>query len=134
MQGDEILAEISRTERIKPTNAAPRPVELIPAVRVNGRFMAAGQQKASVRGVTYGPFAETGSGREFGNKSRVLRDFEQMLSANVNAIRTYTVPPLWLLDAAERSGLRVMVGIPWEQHVTFLDDANQTESILRRVR
>ena len=34
----------------------------------------------------------------------------------------YTPPRLDLLDEAARHGLRVMVGLPWSQHVAFLDD------------
>ena len=45
-----------------------------------------------------------------------------MAANGVNAVRTYTVPPRWLLDLAHEHGLWVMVGLPWEQHVTFLDD------------
>ncbi len=37
-------------------------------------------------------------------------------------MRVFTVPPAWLLDLAAESGLRLLVGIPWAQHVTFLDD------------
>jgi GT2 family glycosyltransferase len=51
----------------------------------------------------------------------------------VNAVRTYTVPPLWLLDIARQHGLWVMVGLPWEQHVTFLDDPKLARDIARRV-
>jgi GT2 family glycosyltransferase len=51
-----------------------------------------------------------------------------------NAIRVYTVPPRWFLDAAQRHGLRVMVGLPWEQHVAFLDDPRRVRSIEKRVR
>src|SRR5258706_11361685 len=57
-----------------------------------------------------------------------------MAESGVNAIRTYTVPPRWLLDTAQRHGLRVMVGLPWEQHVTFLDDKKRARSIEARVR
>ena len=45
-----------------------------------------------------------------------------MAAIGVNAVRTYTVPPTWLLDLALQHRLRVMVGLPWEEHVTFLDD------------
>jgi glycosyltransferase involved in cell wall biosynthesis len=38
-------------------------------------------------------------------------------------VRVFTVPPVWLLDAAERAGLYLLVGLPWPQHVTFLDSA-----------
>jgi GT2 family glycosyltransferase len=57
-----------------------------------------------------------------------------MTRLGINAIRTYTVPPPWLLDQAERFGLLVMAGIPWEQHVAFLDDPALTRAICQRVR
>lgn len=47
---------------------------------------------------------------------------------------TYTVPPRWLLDIAAQYGLRLMVGLPWEGHVTFLDTRQQRHSIEQRVR
>ncbi len=34
----------------------------------------------------------------------------------------------------ERHGLRVMIGLPWEQHVTFLDDKKRARSIEARIR
>src|SRR6266478_2234504 len=48
--------------------------------------------------------------------------------------RTYNVPPSWFLDAAQRANLRVMVGLPWEQHVAFLDDSRTACAIEARVR
>jgi GT2 family glycosyltransferase len=39
-----------------------------------------------------------------------------------------------LLDLAWEHGLRVMVGLPWEQHVTFLDEPGRPEAIEERVR
>src|SRR5580765_4637866 len=57
-----------------------------------------------------------------------------MAATGVNAVRTYTAPPRWLLDAAQRHGLRVMIGLPWEQHVAFLDRGSLARDIVRRVR
>src|SRR5207249_1080791 len=58
-----------------------------------------------------------------------------LMAANgINAIRTYTVPPRWLLDAAAEDGLRVMVSLPWEQHIAFLDDPRRARDIRKRVR
>jgi GT2 family glycosyltransferase len=57
-----------------------------------------------------------------------------MAAAGVNAVRTYTVPPTWLLDLALSAGVRVMVGLPWEQHVAFLDEPGRAASIEARVR
>src|SRR5262249_26041092 len=84
--------------------------------------------------VTYGPFEPDSSGCEYHDVASVHRDFALMASAGINAVRTYTVPPRWLLDAALQHGLRVMIGIPWEQHVTFLDDSDLANDIIRRVR
>jgi glycosyltransferase involved in cell wall biosynthesis len=64
----------------------------------------------------------------------VRRDFAAMAEHGLNAVRTYTVPPCWLIDVAAEHGLYVMVGVPWEQHVTFLDDARRAASIVERVR
>jgi glycosyltransferase involved in cell wall biosynthesis len=57
-----------------------------------------------------------------------------MATCGINTVRVYTVPPRWLLDLAAGHGLRVMVGLPWEQHVTFLDDADRATQIIARVR
>jgi GT2 family glycosyltransferase len=57
-----------------------------------------------------------------------------MAASGINAVRTYTVPPAWLLDLAAQHGLRVMIGLPWEQHVAFLDETVRARSIEKRVR
>src|SRR5437868_2164355 len=87
-----------------------------------GKFLYLGDQKFYVRGVTYGTFRPDADGGEYHSPDVVERDFAQMAANGINAVRTYTVPPRWLLDTAQRHGLRVMVGLPWEQHVAFLDD------------
>ena len=43
-------------------------------------------------------------------------------------------PPLWLLTLAASNGLRVMIGLPWEQHVAFLDDRADAARIVKNVR
>jgi GT2 family glycosyltransferase len=57
-----------------------------------------------------------------------------MAASNINTVRTYTMPPRWLLDIALEHGLRVMVGLPWEQHITFLDDSGRVRDLERRIR
>ena len=44
-----------------------------------------------------------------------------MRAAGINTVRTYLVPPLDVLDIAAETGLRVMAGVSWPQHVAFLD-------------
>ena len=102
-------------------------------LEARGKFLFAGDKKVRVCGVTYGTFRADSSGEEY-SASAAASDFREMVARGVNAIRTYTVPPIWLLDLAHEHGLRAMVGIPWEQHITFLDDATRRVSIEERVR
>src|ERR1043166_5232653 len=73
-------------------------------------------------------------GCEYHDPSIVERDFAQMRQQGINAVRTYTQPPGWLLDKAWQSGLRVLVGLAWEQHVAFLQDLQRARDIEQRVR
>jgi len=57
-----------------------------------------------------------------------------MGEAGINAVRVYTPPPVWLLDLAWQHGLYVMLGIPWEQHIAFLDQPGLPAAIETRVR
>jgi GT2 family glycosyltransferase len=102
--------------------------------RVHGKFLYAGDAKLYVRGVTYGTFRGSEESGQFPARDVVERDFAQMAANGVNAVRTYTLPPVWLLDLAGAHGLYVMAGIPWEQHITFLDDPKRVREIRERVR
>jgi GT2 family glycosyltransferase len=114
-------------------SAAGAPTIALERPRVAGKFLVAGNEKLYVRGVTYGTFRPGPNGAEY-DPAMVDRDFRQMAEHGINAVRVYTVPPRWLLDAALRHGLRVMVGLPWEQHVAFLDGRRLRRSIEQRVR
>jgi GT2 family glycosyltransferase len=85
-----------------------------------------------VRGATYGTFRAT-DGWSLPPPGRVSADFEAMAAAGINSLRTYEPPPAWLLDMAQAHGLRVMVGLAWEQHVAFLDDPGRADAIAARV-
>src|SRR5262245_6069027 len=56
-----------------------------------------------------------------------------MAALGINTVRVYTAPRRELLDEAARHGLRVMVGLPWSQHVAFLDDRTLKRSIRREI-
>ena len=99
-----------------------------------GKFLFVGDDKLYVRGVAYGPFAPSDGTGEVYVPERVARDFADMAATGINAVRTYTVPPRWLLDLAQGHGLFVMVGLPWEQHVAFLEDEARARAIEHRVR
>ncbi|MDY0042027.1 MAG: glycosyltransferase, partial [Desulforhabdus sp.] len=117
---------------LHPSKSIPVVEGIRPAVR--GKFIFVGDEKFYIRGVTYGPFRPDEEGCEYHNVETVERDFKQMAESNINAVRTYTVPPRWLLDVAQRCGLRVMIGLPWEEHITFLDDRRLAQDIKNRIR
>jgi glycosyltransferase involved in cell wall biosynthesis len=100
---------------------APLPADPGEPVRVQGKFFFAGERKHFVRGVTYGPFAPGTHGAQFPERATVERDFALMRGAGANTVRVFTPPPVWLLDLAAEAGLKVLVGLPWTQHVAFLD-------------
>jgi O-antigen biosynthesis protein len=105
-----------------------------PRPRVAGKFLAVGSQKLLVRGVSYGTFRPGADGVDYPSPDVVRRDFEAMAAHGINTVRTYTVPPRWLLDAAQAQGLYVMVGLAWEQHVAFLDLRGTPAAIELRVQ
>jgi GT2 family glycosyltransferase len=98
-----------------------------PAVR--GKFLFVGDRKLYVRGVTYGTFRPDANGDEFPPPQTVAEDFRSMRANGVNAVRTYSVPPHWLLDEAECHGLRVMVGLAAERYVGYLADGWRPQKI-----
>lgn len=114
--------------------AAPASVRVDTRPRVQGKFIFVGSEKLYVRGVTYGTFRPDEDGNEYHDPRVVDRDFMQMAANGINAVRTYTVPPRWFLDCAGDHDLRVMVGLPWEQHVAFLDNKALPREIEERVR
>src|SRR5262249_12877383 len=70
----------------------------------------------------------------FPAKDVVERDFRAIADAGMNSVRVYTPPPLWVMDMAAACGLRVMIGLWWEQYTAFLDDQADAELILDDLR
>jgi glycosyltransferase involved in cell wall biosynthesis len=118
---------IDRTALSRFSGARERP-------HVRGKFLFVGEEKFWVRGVTYGTFRPDESGANYPSPDVVERDFRAIRNAGLNSLRVYTVPPRWLLDLAAAQGLRVMVGLWWEQHVAFLNDRARARSIIARMR
>lgn len=83
-------------------------------VRVVGRDLWAGTEPFRVRGVSYGSFLSRGDGEPFPEADRLRADLERIRAAGLNTVRTYSVPPLDLLDSARELDLRVLVGLHYE--------------------
>ncbi|HET7294257.1 MAG TPA: glycosyltransferase [Vicinamibacteria bacterium] len=100
---------------------------------ISGKFFRSGQETFYLKGVTYGTFAPRSDGSQFPSSERVAGDFALMSARGINAVRLYTPPREDMLEAAERWDLGLMVGLPWTQHVAFLDDAKLTREIRKQV-
>ncbi len=109
-----------------------------PRVTVDGKFLRDGDRRFVLKGVTYGTFAPDANGDQYPEEDTVALDLAMMAAAGLNTVRVYTAPPDRLLDEAARHGLRLMIGLPWAQHIAFLDDRAQRQAIryemLRQVR
>ncbi len=101
---------------------------------VHGKFLFVGDEKLYIRGVTYGTFRPRADGTEVPEPDVVERDFAAMAANGFNAVRLYSVPPIWLLDAAQRHGLRVMIGLPVERYIGFLAEKKKAPDIEELVR
>jgi glycosyltransferase involved in cell wall biosynthesis len=102
-------------------------------VRVQGKFFFVGNNKHFIKGVTYGPFPTGSHGAQFPEYAVVETDFALMAEAGINTVRVFTVPPIWLLDVADQAGLKLLVGLPWSQHIAFLDNAATQDQIREMV-
>ncbi len=113
---------------------APAPALDGAPVSVGGKFFFVGDHKLYIRGVSYGPFGVADHGFPFPAEATIETDFRLMAELGANTLRTFTVPPRWLLDRAAEHGLRVLVTIPWAQHICFLDGKDVVAEIRGTVR
>ncbi len=99
------------------------PAAVLPNARpkIDGKFFRIGRSKFYVKGVTYGPFAPNDQGEHFASRTQTAQDFARMKELGANLLRTYYVPPRWFLDLAQEFELKVLVDIPWNKHLCFLD-------------
>jgi len=87
---------------------------------IDGKFLRRRGERSRVFGFTYGPFRPQSGGEPFPSAGQARHDFAKMAALGANAIRTYHVPPEWLLDIAGDE-LDVLIDIPWSKHLCFLD-------------
>ena len=105
-----------------------------PLAIAEGKFLHVGGERFFVKGVSYGTFAPNAEGALFPQLERIAQDFDAIVDMDANTVRTYTAPPIALLDEASRAGLRVIVGIPWMQHVAFLATRASADAVRQSVR
>ena len=123
---DDLIAP-AITGDVSPASAPAHPMLARP--RARGKFIFIDDEKFYVRGVSYGAFHPDASGREYHDLDVIERDFAQMATNGINTVRIpHTTPPRALLDAAQRHGLRVMVGLSAEQYLGFLIDRKKSVS------
>ncbi len=113
------------------TPSAPSTLE---RVRARAKFFFAGEEKFFLKGVTYGPFRPNADGDFLPTPERAAEDFQLMGELGVNLIRIYHVPPKWFLDICREHGIRVMISIPWAEHVEFLNNRKIRKQIVRTIR
>src|SRR5437868_2185517 len=77
-----------------PSAALQNAIRIRERPRICGKFVSAANERLLVRGVTYGPFAADGDPEQYRSPDLVQSDFSMMSQNGINAIRTYTVPPV----------------------------------------
>jgi O-antigen biosynthesis protein len=105
-----------------------------PRVSVDGKFFRLGEKKFYVKGLAYGPFAPNAAGHCFASPEQTIADMAQIREAGANLIRVYHVPAKWFLDLAAERSLKVLVDIPWNKHLCFLDSRQQQTELRETVR
>lgn len=105
-----------------------------PRISVDGKFFRRGNEKLFLKGVAYGPFAPDAGGQPFAAPDQTARDFLLARELAANLLRVYHVPPRWFLDLAAANELRLLIDIPWNKHLCFLDSAGQRNAAREAVR
>ncbi len=125
--------ELSAESSVLPQPSKTPEVALKPIV-ARSKFLFEGDEKFFLKGVTYGPFAPDQQGFYVGNPEKARGDFELIREMGGNLLRVYHVPPRWFLDLAKDFGLRVMISIPWAEHVEFLNHSGMRRQIIDTIR
>src|SRR5262245_6676769 len=92
-----------------------------PRVSVDGKFFRRGAAKFYLKGVAYGPFRPNAAGEHFASTEQTARDFALARELGANLLRVYHVPPRWFLDLAAQHDLLLLIDIPWNKQLCFLD-------------
>jgi O-antigen biosynthesis protein len=109
-------------------------VSSAPRVSVDGKFFRLGETKFYAKGVAYGPFAPNAAGQPFASPEQTARDLALIRELGANLIRIYAVPARWFLDLAAEHKLKVLIDIPWNKHLCFLESRAQRAQACDTVR
>jgi O-antigen biosynthesis protein len=90
-------------------------------ISLDGKFFRLGERKFFVRGVAYGPFAPSEHGDTFASPEQTARDFAQIRELGANVV-------------ALEHQLRVLVDIPWQKHLCFLDSPRSQQEARAAIR
>lgn len=118
-----------------PPSAHTTTANLAARVVTAGKFLQlAGGAPFFMRGVSYGPFKPNSRGEPFPEDDRLASDLRHIATLGFNTVRIYELPTPAVLREVESKGLRLIVGIPWAEHVDFLSDVTLRHEIEQRVR
>ena len=113
---------------------AVAPPPALPRLRTAGKFLQAGDEKFFLHGATYGPFGPGDRNHGLRDAASTARDLDDMLAWGANTVRLYHVPPEWFLELCTARALRVVVSLPWGDHVDFLRRSSSRRAVRQRVR
>ncbi len=99
-------------------------------IAASGKFFRDGDGRFFVKAVSFGPFPPDAEGRTLPVGQDLAEYLQSVVDVGANTLRVYEVPPLDFVDSCMDLGLRVIIGIPWAQHVDFLEN----EEILKDAR
>jgi glycosyltransferase involved in cell wall biosynthesis len=103
-------------------------------VTVDGKFFRVDGRKFHPKGVTYGPFGSGPEGDGYSTREQTLLDLDRIRELGANTLRVYHLPPRWFLDLLHEQGLKVLVDVPWNKHLCFLDSEEARQDARDRVR
>jgi hypothetical protein len=98
-------------------------------IRTDGMFFGEADRRFWLRGVSYGPFRANEAGDFLPEPAVVGRDVDLVRELGANCLRVYYPPPAWFVEQTHAAGLRLLVGLPWAQHLRFLDSARSRADI-----
>ncbi len=110
----------------------PAPADL--RIVAAGKYLEEGAGRAFfLHGISYGPFQPNSRGEPFPEDARLTTDLRHITALGFNTVRIYELPTPALLREAGNCGVKLIVGIPWAEHVDFLADSSLQREIEKRI-